>query len=150
MAGKISYSTRQTKKIAQKLAEKILRLRLGRGAIVIGLSGELGSGKTVFVQGFAKALGIKEKIHSPTFIIFRKHEIRNPKFENLFHFDAYRLKNAKEVLALGWKKIISEPQNIVLLEWPENTGKIFPKKHFWIKFSHFEKNKRGIDINFIK
>jgi len=154
---KVSSSKKETAKIAKELVEKILRLRSEQQAVVVGLSGELGSGKTAFCQSFAKALGMKEKVHSPTFIIFRKHEIRNTKFENLYHFDAYRLKNPREIITLGWGKIISDPKNIILVEWAENVKKIFPKNYFWAKLSHLAakkrakgKNKRGIDIKFIK
>ncbi|MBI4691941.1 MAG: tRNA (adenosine(37)-N6)-threonylcarbamoyltransferase complex ATPase subunit type 1 TsaE [Candidatus Terrybacteria bacterium] len=167
---KISISIKQTKEIAGILARKILRLRSGRGAVIVGLSGELGSGKTTFSQCFARALGIKEKIHSPTFVIFRKHEIRNPKslpadashqamqagetnsksknqkFKTLYHFDVYRIKKPKEIIDLGWRKIISDSKNIILVEWPEKIKKIFPKKHFWINFTHLAPKKRGIDI----
>lgn len=139
----IPISLNQTKKIAEDLAGKVLKLKKHDGAIVIGLSGELGSGKTTFCQSFAKALGVKEKIHSPTFVIFRR-------YGHLLHFDAYRLKNPREIIALGWKKIISDPNNIVLVEWAENVRKIFPKKYFWINLRHLGKNKRGIDIKFIK
>jgi tRNA threonylcarbamoyladenosine biosynthesis protein TsaE len=139
----VSNTKNQTSKLAKELAGKILRLRLGQGAVVVGLSGELGSGKTAFCQSFAKALGVKEKIHSPTFVIFRR-------YGNLYHFDAYRIKNKKDIISLGWKKIISDPQNIILVEWAENIKKVFPKKHFWIKMAHLGKNKRGIDIKSVK
>lgn len=160
----ISSKISQTRKLAADLAGHILKLALrprfpqrsSEQAIVIGLSGELGSGKTAFCQSFAKALGVKEKVHSPTFVIFRKHEIRstkyetNSKFKNLYHFDVYRIKKTKEIIDLGWKKIVSEPKNIILVEWAENVRKIFPKKHFWINLSYLGKNKRGIDIKLIK
>lgn len=140
---------KKTAAIAGKLAKKILKLNLKK-AVVIGLSGELGAGKTTFTQFFAKALGVKEKIHSPTFVIMKKYPVASSKYSVLFHFDAYRIKNQKDIIALGWKKIISEPKNIILVEWAENIRKIFPKKHFWVNFSHIEKNRRAIDIKSVK
>lgn len=140
---------KKTAAIAKKLAKKILKLKL-RKAVIIGLSGELGAGKTTFAQFFAKALGVKEKIHSPTFVIMKKYPVASSQYSVLVHFDAYRIKNQKDILALGWKKIISEPKNIILVEWAENIRKIFPKKHFWVKMAHLDKNRRGIDIKFIK
>jgi len=142
----ISGNIKQTKKIAENLARKILRLRLGRGAVIVGLSGELGSGKTTFAQCFARALGIKEKIHSPTFVILKTYNLQFTTYNHLIHIDVYRIKKPKEILDLGWEKIISDSGNIILAEWPEKIKKIFPKKHFWINFSHLAKNKRGIDI----
>ena len=150
---KISVSKNQTDKISRELA-KTLRQAQGKKffnkAVVIGLSGELGSGKTAFCQSFAKALGVKEKVHSPTFIIFRRYALHVTRYEHLYHFDAYRIKNKKDILALGWEKIISDPKNIILVEWAENIKKVFPKKHFWINLAHLGKNKRGIDIKSVK
>ena len=149
----ISVSKNQTSKLAKELA---VTLRQAQGkkifnkAIVIGLSGELGSGKTTFCQSFAKALGVKEKVHSPTFVIMKKYSVARNQYPVLFHFDAYRIKKPKDIVVLGWKKIISEPKNIILVEWAENIKKVFPKKHFWIKLAHLGKNKRGIDIKSVK
>lgn len=140
---KISNSKIQTQKIAKDFAKKILRFRSSQKAVVIGLSGELGSGKTTFVQGFAKALGIKERIISPTFVILKR-------FKNLIHIDAYRIKNPKEILDLGWNDLIKNPENIILVEWPEKIKKILPKPHFWLNFSYTSPQKRGIDIRFVK
>ena len=146
----VSSAKSQTSKIAKELAKKILKLKINSRAVVVGLSGELGSGKTAFCQSFAKALGVKEKVHSPTFVIFKKYELRIKNYEHLYHFDAYRIKNKKDIVVLGWKKIISDNRNIVLVEWAENIRKIFPKKHFWINLAHLGKNRRGIDIKSVK
>jgi tRNA threonylcarbamoyladenosine biosynthesis protein TsaE len=153
----ISISKSHTQKIAEEFTKKIFRLRPRQGAAIIGLSGELGSGKTTFVQGFAKALGIKERVVSPTFVLMKKSEIRNSKsetnskfkkfkFKTLYHIDAYRIKNPKEIIDLGWKEIIKNPQNIILIEWAEKIKKILPQKHFLINFKHINKNKRWIKI----
>lgn len=140
---KISDSRIQTQKTAKDFAKKILRLHSWKKAVIIGLSGELGSGKTTFVQGFAKALGVKTRIISPTFVLMKRHK-------NIFHIDAYRTKNPKEILDLGWKDLIKNSENIILVEWPEKIKKIFSKPHFWIEFTHRRKNTRGIDIRFVK
>lgn len=149
----ITNSKFQTQKLAKNFARKIVGHRKfnkfnNNCAIVIGLSGELGSGKTTFVQGFAKELGIKERIISPTFVILKKFKIKNFKF--LTHIDAYRIKNYKEILDLGWKDMLVNPKNIILVEWPEKIKKIFPRQHFWLNFSHKGKNTRGVDIHFVK
>ncbi len=153
---KISNSKIQTQKMAKDFARQIVQYSMlhNKGAVLIGLSGDLGSGKTAFVQGFAKALGIKTKIISPTFVILKRFKIQSAdwrtRIKNLTHIDAYRIKNPKEILDLGWKELIKNPENIILVEWPEKIKKIFSKPHFWIEFTHRRKNTRGIDIRFVK
>ena len=140
----ISRSKLQTQKFAIRLVRKILkanRLERSRRATVIALSGDLGSGKTAFAQGFIKALGSKERVVSPTFIIFRKHSFLDKK---VFHFDLYRIKRAKELFGLGFKKIIKDSANIVLIEWPELIKKSLPKNTIWIKFEHGKTRKERI------
>jgi len=107
-----------------------------KGALVFALTGDLGSGKTTFVQGFLRGLGVKKRTTSPTFIIFRRFALSHLLFANLYHADAYRLKKAKDLSALGFKGILDDPKNIVLIEWAEKIKKILPKNTIWIKFSH--------------
>ncbi len=144
----ISESVKQTQKIAAKLARKVVSHSAPN---IIGLSGELGSGKTTFVQGFAKALGIRQRIISPTFVLMKKYKTN---LKTLVHIDAYRIKKPKEIIDLGWKELMKTSENIVLIEWVENIEKILPKRHIWINFSHLipkgHHKRRGIDIKFVK
>ena len=132
------------------MAEEILALRRAQGennsAVVFGLRGNLGGGKTTFLQGFAKGLGIKEKILSPTFVIQKRFKIKDSTFKNFYHIDCYRLKNTKEILELHFKEIIFDPKNIVAIEWPEKIKKVLPKDTIFIKFKFVGENKR--EINF--
>ena len=132
----ISEGAEKTRRIAKDLARRFLKSR-PKKALIIGLTGELGAGKTVFIQGFAEGLGIKGKIKSPTFILMRRHG-------NFYHFDCYRIKKFKEILDLGWREMIDNPQNIILIEWAEKIKKILPKNYIKIKFEHIDKNKRKI------
>lgn len=135
--------------LARKLASKLAArppeksLPAGRqGALVIGLVGELGTGKTTFIQSFLKALGVKERVTSPTFILLRPYVLPSyppTRYAHAHHIDTYRLDSAKELLAIGFKKIIREPGNIVLVEWADRFKKIMPKNTFWIKIEHGEK-----------
>ena len=144
----ISSSSSQTKKIGAILAKEILRKRKGNAPFVIGLQGELGGGKTTFLQGFAKGLGIKEKILSPTFVILKKFKIKDSRLKNFYHIDCYRIQKPKELLDLGFKKIISEPNNIVVVEWADKIKKIMPKGTLWIDFSFQDKKIRKIKLEF--
>ena len=157
----ISYSPAQTKSLGKKLAQDILKISLKGKAIVIALKGELGSGKTTFLQGFAKGLGIKDKILSPTFVIMKKFQVSCPapssapvrdkssKFQWFYHIDCYRIKKPEELLALGFKEIISNPQNIVAIEWADKVKKILPKSIILLKFEIKDKNKRRIAFHSI-
>jgi tRNA threonylcarbamoyladenosine biosynthesis protein TsaE len=134
----------QTKKLGEKLAKKILKTKSKKKAVIVGLEGDLGSGKTTFLQGFAKGLGIKEKILSPTFIIMKKFKIKVSNFKNFYHIDCYRISKPKEILNLGFKKIISNPKNIIAIEWADQIKEILPKNTLILKFKFVEKTKRKI------
>jgi len=140
-------SDKQTRKVAELFAEEIVKTMPDKNALVIGLEGELGSGKTVFVKGFAKGLGIKEVVTSPTFVLLKifKIPLRESHSRSRFvHVDAYRLENPKELDVLGWKELISDSQNIIVIEWSNNIKRILPEHYFNIKFSIISKNNRGI------
>jgi len=134
----ISENAEKTRRIAKDLARRFLKSR-PKKALIIGLTGELGAGKTVFIQGFARGLGIKGKIKSPTFILMRRHN-------NFYHFDCYRIKKFKEILDLGWRELINNPQNIILIEWAEKIKNILPKNYIKIRLEHVNKNKRKISF----
>lgn len=151
---KYSYSFFQTKKIGEAFSKKILKKKTKKYALVLGLKGELGGGKTTFLQGFAKGLKIKEKILSPTFTIMKKFQIRansrlhshlhSRKFINFYHLDCYRIKKPEEILNLGFKEIISQPKNIIAVEWADKIKKIMPKNTIWIKFEFIDEKTRKI------
>lgn len=160
MVNRYCYLTRkagQTRKLGNFLAKEILKTSLGQKALTLGLEGDLGGGKTTFLQGFAKGLRVKEKILSPTFVLMKRFQIplfrasaeksrQNLRFKNFYHIDCYRLKNSKETRDMDFKKIISNPENIVALEWADKIKKILPKKTIWIKFGFVKKNHRQIEI----
>jgi tRNA threonylcarbamoyladenosine biosynthesis protein TsaE len=145
-----SYSSAETKKFAGEIAHALIPRAKSRGATVITLSGELGAGKTTFVKGFTRGLGSRARVVSPTFVLIRRHAIHQPLFTNLFHLDAYRLKSAKDLTILGFKKILADSRNIVLIEWPERVSRALPKQHIRIAFTHGKKeneNERVIVVS---
>ena len=138
-------SFKETQKIGVNFAKEILKLPSQKGAVVLALYGNLGGGKTTFLQGFAKGLGVKEKILSPTFVIQKRFAAKKT-FKNFYHIDCYRLKNEKDILELDLKNIIKNPENIVAIEWPEKIKKALPKNYIKIDFKFIDKNQR--EINF--
>jgi len=142
----ITNSPSQTKKFAGILARQILKKGPQKRALVLGLIGDLGGGKTTFLQGFAKGLGIRNKILSPTFVILKSFEISNSNLKNFYHFDCYRTENPKDILNLGFSDILKNPKNIVAIEWADKIKKILPRKQIILEFDFVDKTKRSISL----
>ncbi|HBT81734.1 tRNA (adenosine(37)-N6)-threonylcarbamoyltransferase complex ATPase subunit type 1 TsaE [Candidatus Giovannonibacteria bacterium RIFCSPHIGHO2_01_FULL_48_47] len=139
----LSRSEAETKKFAEVFAKEILKLKQ-KTAVVVGLEGELGAGKTTFAKGFAKGLGIKEEMKSPTFIlmrVFRSPTSRGSRTSgrHFFHIDAFRAE-------LDFSEFLKSPRNILLIEWSDKVRKIMPKKYFQFRFKHIAKNSREIRL----
>ena len=136
----ITNSFKETQRLGRDFA-KVLKKR-----DVIYLYGDLGSGKTTFVQGLAQGLGIKRRIISPTFIIVRNYELRIKNQElgasNFYHIDLYRVE--KDIEGLGLEEIINDQQHIVAIEWAQNLKSFLPAKRIEIKFFYEKDNKRKI------
>lgn len=147
----ISYSDKETQKVAKILAEELVKHsvldKTGR-AMILALEGELGSGKTTFSQGLAKALGIKEKVLSPTFVLVKIYPTKKVKrFRHLIHVDCYRLKSPKDLLHLGFKNFLKDRDAIIIVEWADRIKSLIPKDAIWCSFLHLDKNKRIIKIS---
>ena len=138
----VSRSPGETQKVARILAHEIRAdgARRPRGAVVVALSGELGAGKTTFTQGFARALGIKEKIQSPTFVLMKIYKLPGTRskltFRHLIHIDCYRIHNPKDLLHLGLKDMLRDRDAIILIEWPERIKKIIPPDALRLSLGH--------------
>ncbi len=141
----ISKSLSDTEKIARDFIEKI-SLGVYETALVVGLYGDLGSGKTTFTQSIAKIFGITEVVTSPTFVIEKIYDIEHKDFRKLIHIDAYRLDSAKELLNLDWERTLSDQKNIIFIEWPERVIEILPENHAKIFFKFLSENEREIEI----
>ena len=120
----ISLSELDTRKIARRFASE------SRPGDIFCLDGELGSGKTVFAQEFAKAIGIKDYISSPTFNIVNEYY----GVTNLYHFDVYRICDADEMEYTNYQDYFYG-DGICLIEWAKNIEVLIPKFAKWIKFS---------------
>lgn len=115
-------------------------------ALVVGLIGDLGSGKTAFVQALARELGVTERITSPTFVIQKNYLLAEAGggFKQLVHIDAYRLHQPEEMRALGWPDLIANPGNLIMIEWAERLLPILPASWRKIMFHFVDENSREL------
>ena len=127
MSKYISHNENETKKIASLLASK-----LQRGDIVV-LSGDLGSGKTKFTEGFLSYWELEDEISSPTFTIVNEHKKDDT---NIYHLDVYRLADMGEFYAIGGTEYFTN--GICVIEWGELIEDILPQNYIKISFSKDE------------
>ncbi len=125
---------------------EILAERLGRRAQagwVVGLSGELGAGKTAFTRGFARGLGFKGRVHSPTYALLNDYSGGRL---DLHHLDLYRLGSAEEVRSAGLEEYILNPPGVTLVEWVERwtQGGAWPSGWRWVQLRVCSENEREI------
>jgi len=128
-----------------KLAEKAPK----KNATVVGLSGDLGAGKTAFTKCTASILGITEVITSPTFILEKVYAIPEgsmvgERFTKLVHIDAYRLDGGEEMKALDWNNIISDKHNLIFIEWPEQVKSALPEGMINLLFEYVDEGVRRV------
>jgi tRNA threonylcarbamoyladenosine biosynthesis protein TsaE len=133
----ITNSKEETQTFAQDFAKTL------KGGAFLAFYGDLGSGKTTFIQGLAKGLGIQRRIISPTFIILRHYKMDKGDF---YHVDLYRTESKHDLLGIGLEQIIQDANSIVALEWAEKLGELLPKQRIDIHMEYLEDNKRKIII----
>jgi len=137
----IKSSYEETREIAKKFAQK-----LEKGTTVC-LYGELAAGKTTFTQGIGQALGI-DRLVSPTFLIMRQYPVTNhPVIKTLFHLDLYRLNSIEDIKAFDVEEIWSDPESLLVIEWPEKFKEYLPQTRYDIFFKANGENEREIKIH---
>ncbi len=151
---KILKNLEEMEKFAESIANEIIKGKAFDKAVVVGLYGDLGSGKTTFTKSFISAFGVKQTVTSPTFVIEKIYKL--PKVNNLpasrqgfrhiIHIDAYRLNSGEEMKDLGWEKISSDPKNIILIEWPEKIIDILPEDTKKIYFKFVDESTREVSF----
>jgi tRNA threonylcarbamoyladenosine biosynthesis protein TsaE len=126
-----STSASETHLIAGRFAAELRR------GDVVALSGELGSGKTQFVQGVAEYFGVTEPVTSPTFVLLNRYAGLDDSRDELFlyHFDFYRIRSAKELYDLGFEEVLQH-DGIVLIEWANSFPALLPPQRIDISFRH--------------
>ena len=127
-----SRSPEQTRRIGMRLGGEL------KTGDVICLQGDLGAGKTTFVQGVAQGWGSMDSVSSPTFILV--NEYRRNDHGQLFHMDAYRLDSTPEAEELDLDSMLAD--GALLIEWPERMDGIIPEENLWIRFEYVDDEER--------
>ncbi len=132
-------SVNSTQSFAQKLASLL------SAGTVIAMTGDLGTGKTTFTQGFAKGLGVQSDVGSPTFKLVSEYEGADLK---LYHIDCYRLNNETEFMNIGGENYLDPVEGITIIEWSEKIAKVLPGNCIKLHFKRVKdsENKRELTI----
>lgn len=142
----LSKNLAETAKIAEQFIAKINDIQTSK-AVIVGLFGDLGSGKTTFTQSIGKILGVKEIMTSPTFVIEKRYDLNSRfGFKKLIHIDAYRLELSKELLNLDFQKDLDNKDNLIIIEWPERVGGVLPADLIKVELQFISESEREIEF----
>lgn len=126
---------------AEQEAEKVAKTL--HGGEILALSGDLGSGKTTFTKALGKALGIRETITSPTFVMMQQYQTGKENKQGqplwLYHLDLYRTKDYTDVASLGIEQYWGHPQTVTVIEWADKISAHLPKNRIELEFRRDEK-----------
>ena len=134
----VSKGVVETNKVAVVFMAKIIPQE--NRATVIGLSGDLGAGKTTFMQAVAKICGTNGTVSSPTFVIQKNYDVNWNGFKKLIHVDAYRIEKSDELRQLKWQETISDSQNLIFIEWSEKVADVLGESIKTIYFKFIDEN----------
>jgi len=104
-------------------------------AVVVALHGDLGAGKTTFVQHVAKSYSVCEIVTSPTFVVMKQYELEDQAFDQLIHIDAYRLDSDVELSVLGFAELLATPRTLICVEWAEKVSNLLPADAIHLSFT---------------
>ena len=135
-------SLEDTKNLGQEIAKEILK-RKDKSAFIVFFDGDLGTGKTTLVKEIIFALGIKEKVKSPTFTIIEPYELND---KNIYHIDLYRINDPSELEIIGLREYLNESEAIIFIEWPEKSFGFLKKFDLKISLKHSSEKERKCKI----
>ena len=135
MQAYISHSEKETEKLGEEFASKV-----GKGT-VLAMYGDLGAGKTAFVRGLARGMGLTARVSSPTFTIVNEYCGER----ELIHFDMYRLGSADELFDIGWEDYLKRSA-VLVVEWSENISDAYYGDEIVLRIEKLGDNERRITI----
>lgn len=136
----LNHSAEETRALGKKVAQEVVP------GTLLCLQGDLGAGKTTFVQGLLEGLGAARPYISPTFVIMKQYDLPTRSatgVERIYHADAYRVET-KDFETLGFAEWCTDPQGITILEWPERIQNLLPEKRITITLRSISENEREI------
>lgn len=139
MMQSMEFSLEQMPQVAEQVITAAKRSFAADHATLITFSGDLGAGKTTLIKEIAKQLGVTDDLQSPTYVIYKR-------YGNVIHGDMYRLESSGEILKLGWNELLTDPKNILLIEWPEKIADVIPDWAVKVTIQHRGEALRSIDI----
>ncbi|MBA7563279.1 tRNA (adenosine(37)-N6)-threonylcarbamoyltransferase complex ATPase subunit type 1 TsaE [Candidatus Atribacteria bacterium 1244-E10-H5-B2] len=131
----ITKSPEETKNLGKEVS------KLTKPGDLLAFYGELGAGKTCFIQGISQGLKVKDYVTSPSFTIINEYQGKIP----IYHFDLFRLDNAEEILELGYKEYFYG-EGLTVIEWAEKIEQLLPKEHLEIKIKFKDHHQRTISF----
>ncbi len=131
----LSASEQETERLGEQLGARL------RPGVVLAFYGGLGAGKTAFIRGVARGLGVEGRVTSPTFTIVNEYPGRVP----LFHFDMYRLGSSDELFEIGWEDYLARG-GVCCVEWTENVEDAIPPEAVRVRIEKTGEQERVIDI----
>lgn len=137
----ITHSPEESESIGFDLAEKL------NVPAVFALHGSLGSGKTVFTKGFARGLGIREVVQSPTFILMNVFPIAHGSLKHFVHIDCYRIENSGEIRDIGFEDFINNGTSVLVIEWADKINDLLPKETIHIYFDVIDEFSRRVSVS---
>lgn len=144
-----AFDITSTESLTKVVVEVLTEIRFTKGikqATVVALHGDLGAGKTTFVQTAGQILGVQEAVTSPTFVVMKKYDIDDI-WKKFIHIDAYRVESAAELVVLNLEEEISNEDNIIFIEWAERVAEILPANTIHLSFSLVGK-ERFLKLNY--
>jgi len=132
------------KRVAGEILSELAKEQRPSSAVVLALHGDLGAGKTTFVQTLAEQLGVTESVTSPTFVIMKKYQTADQRFPTLVHIDAYRLDSVDELAVLGFASELAEERTIICIEWAEKVADLLPSSTKNFRFVLDSANRRTL------
>lgn len=117
-----------------------------QGGEIILLSGDLGAGKTTFTRGLGMALGVKQNVNSPTFVVMKVYPANTKKIQTLVHIDAYRLDSGQDLYTIGAHEYFGAINTVTVIEWPERIADILPRNTIKISIRNVDEDSREFTV----